>query len=91
MKELRYTSQFKKDVKRFLNQPKKLQALNNVLDLLRNEVPLPEKYCEHPLRGEYAGCLECHIEGDFLLIWFNENSNVIALLRLGSHSELFKK
>ena len=44
MKELRYTSQFKKDLKRFLNQPKKLKALNDVLDMLRNEIPLPEKY-----------------------------------------------
>lgn len=35
MKELRYTRQFKKDLKRFLNQPKKLETLNEVLDMLR--------------------------------------------------------
>lgn len=91
MKELRYTGQFKKDLKRFLNQPKKLQALNEVLNLLKNEISLPEKYRQHSLTGEYAGCLECHIEGDFLLIWFDEINNTIALFRLGSHSELFKK
>ena len=68
MKELRYTSQFKKDLKRFLNQPKKLMALNDVLDMLRNEIPLPEKYRQHALQGYYTGCLECHIDGDFLLI-----------------------
>lgn len=34
--------------------------------------------------------MECHIEGDFLLIWFDEENNIIALFRLGSHSELFK-
>lgn len=65
MKELRYTRQFKKDLKRFLNQPKKLEELKIVLDMLRNETPLPEKYRQHPLKGEYSGCLECHIEGDF--------------------------
>ena len=91
MKELRYTSRFKKDLKRILNQPKKLQALQKVLDMLKNEIPLPEKYREHTLQGEYAGCVECHIEGDFLLIWFDEKSNTFALFRLGSHSELFKK
>lgn len=91
MKELRYTSRFKKDLKRILNQPKKLQALQKVLDMLKNEIPLPEKYREHTLQGEYAGCVECHIEGDFLLIWFDEKSNILALFRLGSHSELFKK
>lgn len=90
MKELRYTRQFKKDLKRFLNQPKKLEELKIVLDMLRNETPLPEKYRQHPLKGEYSGCLECHIEGDFLLIWCDEESDTLALFRLGSHSELFK-
>lgn len=90
MKDLRYTRQFKKDLKRYLNQPKKLEELRIVLDMLRNEIPLPEKYRQHPLKGEYSGCLECHIEGDFLLIWFDEETNTLALFRLGSHSELFK-
>ena len=91
MKELRYTSQFKKDLKRFLNKPKKLKALNDILDMLRKDIPLPEKYRQHALHGNYAGCLECHIDGDFLLIWFDEVNNTIALFRLGSHSDLFKK
>lgn len=90
MKELRYTRQFKKDLKRFLNQPKKLKELNIVLDMLRNEITLPEKYRLHILKGEYSGCLECHIESDLLLVWYDEESDTIALLRLGSHSELFK-
>jgi mRNA interferase YafQ len=90
MKELRYTRQFKKDLKRFLNQPKKLEALNQVLDMLRHEIELPEKYKAHKLLGEYAGCTECHIEGDYLLIWYDETNEVIAVYRLGSHSELFK-
>lgn len=90
MKELRYTRQFKKDIKRYLNQPGKLEELKNVLEMLRDEIPLPIKYRQHILKGEYTGCMECHIEGDFLLIWFDEENNVIALFRLGSHSELFR-
>lgn len=90
MKELRYTRQFKKDLKKFLTHPKKLEELTKVLDMLRKEIPLPEKYRQHPLKGEYSGCLECHIEGDFLLIWYDEENDVLALFRLGSHSELFK-
>ncbi len=90
MKELRYTRQFKKDLKRVLNQPKKLKGLLAVLEMLREEIPLPDKYRQHYLKGDYAGCLECHIEGDFLLIWYDEESDTVALLRLGSHSELFK-
>lgn len=38
MKELRYARQFKKDLKRFLKQPKKLEELKIVLDMLRNEI-----------------------------------------------------
>lgn len=91
MKELRYTGQFKKDLKRILNQPKKLKALNEVLDMLKNETPLPQKYRQHALQGNFEGCIECHIEGDFLLIWYDEKNDIIALFRLGSHSELFKK
>lgn len=91
MKELRFTRQFKKDLKKFLNKPKQLRELKDVLDMLKNEIPLPEKYKQHQLSGEYKGCLECHIERDFLLIWYDEESNTIALFRLGSHSELFKK
>lgn len=44
MRELRYTRQFKKDLKRYLNQPKKLEELNSVLDMLRKEIKLPDKY-----------------------------------------------
>lgn len=58
--------------------------------MLRHEIELPEKYKAHKLLGEYAGCTECHIEGDYLLIWYDETNEVIAVYRLGSHSELFK-
>lgn len=91
MKELRYTRQFKKDLKRFLGNPEKLNKLNLILDMLRNEKPLPKEYRMHPLKGEYTGCSECHIEGDFLLIWYDEENDTLALFRLGSHSELFRK
>ncbi len=35
--------------------------------------------------------MECHIESDFLLIWIDEQKGIVELVRLGSHSELFKK
>lgn len=39
----------------------------------------------------YQGCMECHIQGDFLLIWIDPDTDIIELVRLGSHSELFNK
>ena len=89
MKELKPTSQYKKDYKLFRNNPKKLKKLFDILELLRQEKPIPEENRPHPLTGDYAGHMECHIEGDFLLIWFDPHSDVISLVRLGSHSELF--
>ncbi|MGM9727872.1 MAG: type II toxin-antitoxin system YafQ family toxin, partial [Prevotella sp.] len=45
----------------------------------------------HRLKGEYKGCMECHIENDYLLIWRDPVNSIIWLERLGSHSELFGK
>lgn len=89
MKRLQPTTQYRKDLKRYRNQPKKLAALLEVTRMLENEQPIPAKYKPHPLHGEYEGCIECHVQGDFLLIWFDEEHDIIELVRVGSHSELF--
>lgn len=91
MKRLQPTTQFKKDLKRYKYQSKLLSELKVLLDLLINEQPIPEAYFPHPLVGNYKGCLECHIENDFLLIWIDAERDIIELVRLGSHSELFGK
>ncbi len=89
MKNLKPTSQYKKDYKRYRNNPAKLEKLFDILELLRQEKPIPAENRPHPLTGNYAGHMECHIEGDFLLIWLDPHSDTISLVRLGSHSELF--
>lgn len=88
---LKYTSQFKKDLKRYQNQPRKIDNLLKVLEVLQETGAVPASYDPHMLKGNYSGFMECHIESDFLLIWIDEDSNQIRLTRLGSHSELFKK
>lgn len=90
MKRVFPSGQYKKDLKRYLHQPKKLEALGEVINLLINEKPIPTEYFPHMLHGEYKGCMECHIQGDFLLIWIDKVNNIIELVRLGTHSELFK-
>ena len=87
MKLIIPTSQYKKDLKRYANQRKKLEALAKILHCLANELPIPVNCRPHMLTGQYKGCMECHIGGDFLLIWIDED--IISLVRLGSHSELF--
>ena len=90
MKRLKPSTQYKKDYKRFRNNPQKLEKLFKILELLQNELPIPEENKPHKLKGQYAGYMECHIEGDFLLIWFDPETDEIDLVRLGSHSELFE-
>ncbi len=89
MKKLKATSKFKKDYKRYRNQPRKLEKLFKILTLLQNEQTLPEENFPHPLTGDYSGHMECHIESDFLLIWIDPDTDEISLVRLGSHSQLF--
>lgn len=90
MKILRFSRQYKKDAKRYRNQPQKMEKVANILRMLRDEIPIPGEYDPHMLKGEYKGCMECHIEGDFLLVWIDETENQIGVLRLGTHSELFR-
>jgi mRNA interferase YafQ len=87
---LKYSKQFKKDLKHYKNNSGALQELEVVLDFLAKGAKLPEKYLNHRLQGEFRGCFECHIKPDILLLYTIEQSAVIVLLlRIGSHPTLF--
>ncbi len=60
-----------------------------VLHYLINDKELPQKYCDHALKGNYQGCRDCHIKPDLVLIYEKINNDLL-LIRLGTHSELFK-
>ena len=91
MKRLIQSTQYKKDLKRIRNDAKKAEALLEILTKLENEIPIPPANRPHLLTGDYKGYMECHIQGDFLLIWFDPYTDEIDLVRLGSHSELYGK
>lgn len=75
MKTLKASSQYKKDYKRFRNNPDKVRKLHEILMKLANEEPIPENNFPHKLTGDYKGYLECHIESDFLLIRFDPDAD----------------
>lgn len=89
MKTVTATGQFRRDFKKYEHQRAKLEKLYQVIDTLRRGEQLPAKHRLHALVGQYVGCLECHVESDFLLIWIDESTNIIRLVRVGTHSELF--
>ena len=89
---LKPTTQFKRDLKKAQKQNKNLDLLNKVLQQLAAGIPLPEKNRDHALTGNYAGCRECHIQPDWLLIYeIAEDTLFLYLTRTGSHSELFER
>ena len=90
MWEIVYSSRFKKDLKRYQNQPSRITALKTVLKQLRKKGSVAASYKPHMLTGNYKDCMECHVQNDFLLIWIDEAQHQIKLVRLGSHSDLFR-
>lgn len=63
------TNRFEKDLKLCKKRNYNLELLKNVIDLLQLNGKLPPQYKSHKLSGNYAGCWECHIKSDWLLVW----------------------
>lgn len=81
---------FRKDYKRIKKRHYDLSALATVIDLLVTRQPLPGKYRDHLLVNDYAGCHECHIEPDWLLVYeIKESDLILYLTRTGTHSDIF--
>jgi mRNA interferase YafQ len=85
-----YKNKFNKDVKLLKKRGKDLEKLKFVVSELLSNKPLNKKYIDHPLKGEYSDCRECHIEPDWLLIYIIHNP-FITFVRTGTHSDLFKR
>ena len=84
------TSRFKKDVKRLQKSGLNLELLVDAVVILTTTGSLTSDYKPHPLVGNYAGCMECHIQPDYLLVWQQNNKNLIIIcVAAGSHSHIF--
>lgn len=91
MKTIKYSTQFRKDFKRYRHNPVKVEELLTITKLFEEGKPIPPEYFPHPLFGNYKGFMECHIESDYLLIWYDESRDSVVFERLGTHHELFGK
>ncbi|MFV0533026.1 MAG: type II toxin-antitoxin system YafQ family toxin [Cumulibacter sp.] len=67
---------------------KDLQKLKAAINLLVTEKPLPDRYRDHSLSGNWAGWRDCHIEPDWLLL-YKVTEDVLMLGRTGTHADLF--
>ena len=84
-----YTTQFRKDYKRIQKRGQEMEKLKAVVTLLVTEEPLPEKYKDHPLQGNFKGVRDCHIAPDWILLYVIVEDE-LRLIRTGSHADLFK-
>jgi len=84
-----YSTRFKKEYKLSQKRGLDIEKLDKILIDLVNEIPLQPNNKDHDLVGNYIGCRECHIQGDWLLIYKYKDDNEIIFLRTGTHSDLF--
>ena len=88
---LHLSSRFKKSYKRISRNSKfNIEEYKKVVSELMLGNELNPKYKNHKLKGEYVGCMECHLQNDILLVYYYiEKELVLYAVDIGSHSELF--
>jgi mRNA interferase YafQ len=89
LRRIFYTNQFKKDFKQVQAQGKDIEALKQLINILVEGKEIPKIYDDHPLHGEWKSRRDCHIKGNWILIYTIEG-DILRLERTGSHQELFK-
>lgn len=90
--EVSYTKRFKKNVEQCRKRGLQMERLKTALDILIETGSLPKEYRPHKLSGNLDSQWECHIQGDWLMTWEqNDNELTLLMLATGSHSDLFGK
>ena len=85
------TAKFQKDLKRAQKRGYNIGLLTVVIKKLAAGEALDENYSDHPLKGKYKDCRECHITPDWLLIYeIVADTLILYLTRTGTHSDLFQ-
>jgi mRNA interferase YafQ len=86
-----YTKQFVKDWEKLSRSGRydMRQLKEAMLLLIANDAPLGPEWLDHPLKGEWSDHRECHIGGNFLLI-YQAQGNHLNFVRAGTHAELFE-
>ena len=88
MRRVEYSGQFKQDLKRIKKRGKDMQKIRIPMELLIEGNDLPEILLDHPLKGNWKGCRDLHIQPDWILI-YRLIGNLVRFERTGSHSDLF--
>ena len=87
------TNRFKKHARLVTKRnAKNADKIKRTVEMLAKSEPLPERFCDHELTGNYAGHRECHVLPDLLLIYrIYKSVLILELVDTGTHSDLFGK
>jgi mRNA interferase YafQ len=88
LREIVRSTAFKKDVKRAEKRGKDMGKLKAVILLLIEDKSLEPRHRDHPLKGDWIGYRDLHIEPDWLLL-YRVSETELMLARTGTHSDLF--
>ena len=84
------TNRFKRSLKKCRKRGLNMSLLQDIILQLESNGQVSDKYRPHKLVGKYAGKWECHIESDWLLIWEqNDFELILLLIDTGTHSDIF--
>jgi mRNA interferase YafQ len=91
-----YSKPFLKDWDRLSRSGRyDMRRLKDVMVLLiANNGPLPAEWLDHALKAQWSGYRECHVGGDFLLVYKLDDRvmpGVVVFVRAGTHSDLFRE
>lgn len=89
MKAIKTTAQFLRDLKLARKRGRDVAKIEAVIDAIAHGKKLAPRHRPHRLRGELEGFWECHVEPDCLMIW-DEDDRQIVLVRCGTHADLFE-
>lgn len=91
MRTVKRTAQFRRDfrrVKRSIHGGHVDATLLTALELLVADTPLPSRYVDHAMKGQYADCRNCHLRPDLVLLYRKRDSDILELIRIGTHAQL---
>ncbi|MBC7996794.1 MAG: type II toxin-antitoxin system YafQ family toxin [Leptolyngbya sp.] len=91
MRSIKYTSRFKKDLRRELKGKRGAQmreVLKALIPMLQADQILPAHHFDHALSGVWKDCRDLHVLPDLILIYRKLGDDSLEFVRIGSHSEL---
>ena len=86
---IRKTSRYKRSLKKMLKRGKDIGKIADVVRRLANGETLPPQFRDHSLTGNLAGLRDCHVENDWVLLYYIEQDVLVLVLAdTGTHSDL---